>query len=63
MQAKRVPCVEDDRETRDMLKFKFKLGLSDFEAVVAPDIDAALRLDRARAVQSLRPRRRDARRQ
>jgi two-component system, OmpR family, phosphate regulon response regulator OmpR len=42
MQAKRVLCVEDDADTREMLKFK--LGLSDFEAVVAPDMDAALRL-------------------
>jgi DNA-binding response OmpR family regulator len=42
MQAKRVLCVEDDEDTRDMLKFK--LGLSDFEAAVAPDADAALRL-------------------
>jgi len=42
MQTKRVLCVEDDADTRDMLKFK--LGLSDFEAVVAPDMDAALRL-------------------
>jgi DNA-binding response OmpR family regulator len=42
MQLKRVLCVEDDADTRDMLKFK--LGLSDIEAVVAPDVDAALRL-------------------
>jgi DNA-binding response OmpR family regulator len=42
MQANRVLCVEDDRDTRDMLKFK--LGLSEFEAVVASDTDAALRL-------------------
>ena len=42
MQTKRVLCVEDDGDTRDMLKFM--LGLSDFEAVVAPDIDAALHL-------------------
>ncbi|HZB45568.1 MAG TPA: response regulator, partial [Pyrinomonadaceae bacterium] len=42
MQAKRVLCVEDDADTREMLKFK--LGLSDFEAAVAPDMDAALRL-------------------
>jgi|SRR5215204_7093506 len=42
MQANRVLCVEDDADTRDMLRFK--LGLSDFEAVAAPDMDAALRL-------------------
>jgi two-component system phosphate regulon response regulator OmpR len=42
MPANRVLCVEDDADTRDMLKFK--LGLSDFEAVGAPDADAALRL-------------------
>ena len=42
MPANRVLCVEDDADTRDMLKFK--LDLSDFEAVVAPDMDAALRL-------------------
>jgi DNA-binding response OmpR family regulator len=42
MPAKRVLCVEDDADTRDLLKFK--LGLSDFEAVVAQDAGAALRL-------------------
>ena len=42
MQAKRVLCVEDDEDTRDMLKFK--LSLSNFEAVAAPDMEAALRL-------------------
>src|SRR5687767_15918474 len=42
MQTKRVLCVEDDKDTRDMLKLK--LGMSDFEAVAAPDMDAALRL-------------------
>lgn len=42
MPANRVLCVEDDEDTRDMLKFK--LGLSDFDAAVAPDTDAALRL-------------------
>ena len=42
MQDNRVLCVEDDADTRDMLRFK--LGLSDFEAVAAPDMDAALRL-------------------
>ena len=42
MPEKRVLCVEDDADTRDMLKFK--LGLSDFEAVVASDMEAALRL-------------------
>ncbi|MFL6257836.1 MAG: response regulator transcription factor [Pyrinomonadaceae bacterium] len=38
----RILCVEDDADTRDMLKFK--LGLSDFDAAVAPDVHAALRL-------------------
>lgn len=42
MQVKRVLCVEDDADTRDMLKVL--LGFSDFEAVAAPDADAALRL-------------------
>ena len=42
MTAKRVLCVEDDEDTRDMLKTM--LGYSDFEAAVAPDADAALRL-------------------
>ncbi|MCA1621745.1 MAG: response regulator [Acidobacteria bacterium] len=42
MQAKRVLCVEDDADTRDMLTMM--LGFSDFEAAVAPDADAALRL-------------------
>jgi DNA-binding response OmpR family regulator len=42
MPANRVLCVEDDADTRDMLKTR--LGLSDIEAVVAPDTDAALRL-------------------
>jgi DNA-binding response OmpR family regulator len=42
MKAKRVLCVEDDVDTRDMLKTM--LGQSDFEAAVAPDVDAALRL-------------------
>ena len=42
MPAHRVLCVEDDADTRDMLKTK--LGLSDFDAVVAPDMEAALRL-------------------
>lgn len=42
MPDKRVLCVEDDADTRDMLKLK--LDLSDFEAVVAPDTEAALRL-------------------
>ena len=42
MSANRVLCVEDDEDTRDMLKTR--LILSDFEAVVAPDMDAALRL-------------------
>jgi two-component system phosphate regulon response regulator PhoB len=42
MPANRVLCVEDDADTRDMLKFK--LGLSDFETVVAANTEAALRL-------------------
>ena len=42
MQAKRVLCVEDDEDTRDMLKMM--LEFSDFEAVTAPDADAAFRL-------------------
>lgn len=42
MLAHRVLCVEDDADTRDLLKTK--LDLSDIEAVVAPDVDAALRL-------------------
>ncbi len=42
MPDKRVLCVEDDADTRDMLKFK--LGLSHFDAAVAPDLEAALRL-------------------
>ena len=42
MHAKRVLCVEDDADTRDMLKVI--LGFSDFEAVAAHDADAALRL-------------------
>ena len=42
MPANRILCVEDDEDTRDMLKAR--LGLSDFEAVVASDMDAALLL-------------------
>ena len=42
MPAKRVLCIEDDQDTREMLKTK--LRLSDFEAVFAPDMEAALRL-------------------
>jgi len=42
MQANRVLCVEDDEDTRYILKTM--LGFSDLEAVVAPDTDAALRL-------------------
>ena len=42
MPVYRVLCVEDDEDTRDMLETR--LGLSDFEAVVAPDMGAALRL-------------------
>jgi two-component system phosphate regulon response regulator OmpR len=42
IQDNRILCVEDDEDTRDMLKMM--LGFSDFEAVAAPDADAALRL-------------------
>ena len=42
MPAHRVLCVEDDEDIREMLKFK--LGLDDFDAAVAPDFGAALRL-------------------
>lgn len=42
MTANRVLCVEDNKDTRDMLEIK--LGLSDFEVVVAADADTALRL-------------------
>lgn len=42
MPANRVLCVEDDEDTRDMLKTK--LDLADFEAVVTSDMAAALRL-------------------
>jgi DNA-binding response OmpR family regulator len=42
MPNKRVLCVEDDADTRDMLKAR--LGLSDFEVVVTSDMEAALRL-------------------
>lgn len=42
MTANRILCVEDDADTRALLKKM--LGMSDFEAVVAPDVKAALRL-------------------
>ena len=42
MPATRVLCVEDDADTREMLRTR--LGLSDIEAVVASDMGAALRL-------------------
>ena len=42
MPDKRILCVEDDADTRDMLKFK--LGLFDFQVVVAPDMETAFRL-------------------
>ena len=42
MQDNRILCVEDDEDTRNMLKTK--LGLSGFDAIFAPDMDAALRL-------------------
>lgn len=40
MPANRVLCVEDDADTRHMLKLK--LSLSNFEAVAVPDMDTAL---------------------
>lgn len=42
MSVNRILCVEDDEDTRDMIQLR--LVLSDFEAVVAPDAAAALRL-------------------
>lgn len=42
MPSNRVLCVEDDADTRTLLKTM--LSFSDLEAVVAPDLDAALRL-------------------
>jgi DNA-binding response OmpR family regulator len=42
MQTSHVLCVEDDADTRDLLKTL--LDLSGFETAVAPDADAALRL-------------------
>lgn len=42
MPANRVLCVEDDEDTREMLKTK--LGLADLEAVVTSDTTAALHL-------------------
>ena len=42
MPANRILCVEDDQDTRDMLRVR--LGLSNFEIVVAADMTAALRL-------------------
>ena len=42
MQANRVLCVEDDEDTRDMLRTM--LGYSDLEGVGAPDAETALRL-------------------
>ena len=42
MPANRILCVEDDADTRTLLKTM--LGFSDFEAIVAPDVDAAHRL-------------------
>jgi two-component system phosphate regulon response regulator OmpR len=40
MPSNRVLCIEDDADTRDMLKTM--LCYSDLEAVVVPDISAAL---------------------
>ncbi|HEX6624106.1 MAG TPA: response regulator, partial [Pyrinomonadaceae bacterium] len=42
MPANRVLCVEDNADTLELLQIK--LGLADFEAVGAPDVDVALRL-------------------
>lgn len=42
MSANRILCVEDDADTRTMLKTL--LGCSDLEAAVAPDVDAAFQL-------------------
>ena len=42
MTVNRVLCVEDDEDTREMLKTM--LGHSDLEGVGAPDVGAALRL-------------------
>ena len=42
MQAKRVLCVEDDEDTREMLKTR--LSVSHVDAAFAPDVDSALRL-------------------
>ena len=42
MQANRVLCVEDDEDTRDMLRAM--LGYSDLEGVGAPNAETALRL-------------------
>ena len=42
MSAKRVLCLENDMDTRDMIKLK--LELSDLETVLAPDVDAALKM-------------------
>jgi DNA-binding response OmpR family regulator len=42
MPANRILCVEYDADTRTLLKTM--LGFSDFEAVVAPDVEAAHRL-------------------
>ena len=44
MPAHRVLCVEDDEDTRDMLNHKLRLGVSDFEVIVAPDTGTARRL-------------------
>ena len=42
MQTNRVLCVEDDTDTRAMLRKM--LNMSDFETVVAPDVYAALQM-------------------
>jgi DNA-binding response OmpR family regulator len=48
MPSIRVLCIEDDADTRDMLKAM--LGYSDLEAVVSPDISAVLRLMQSETV-------------
>jgi DNA-binding response OmpR family regulator len=42
MLTKRILCVDDDEDTRDLLTTL--LDLSDLEAVSTPDVDGALRL-------------------
>jgi DNA-binding response OmpR family regulator len=42
MQTNRILCVEDDADTRDILKIM--LGFADLKVALAPDVDTALRL-------------------